>query len=190
MRIVGGRHRGRPLSAPAGGEVRPTADRTREAVFNILLHGLGGAGAAIEGAAMLDVFAGTGAMGLEALSRGAERAVFIERDNAAIAALRDNAARLNEPQACLVLRLDASNLPPPPQAAGAPLDYAFLDAPYGSDLSGPALAGLKDRGWITAGTIVTVEVAAKEVFAPPPGYDVLDERRWGAAKVVFLEVGD
>lgn len=190
MRIIGGRHRGRPVNAPAGGEVRPTADRTREAVFNILLHGIGGAGAGIEGAAVLDVFAGTGAMGLEALSRGAERAVFVERDNAAIAAIRGNAARLNEPQACLVLRLDAVGLPPPPQAADIPLDYAFLDAPYGSGLSGPALAGLKGRGWITAGAIVTVEVAAKEAFAPPPGYEILDERRWGAAKVVFLQVAD
>lgn len=190
MRIVSGRHRGRPLLAPEGRALRPTADRVRQAIFNILEHGLGGAGAPLDGAVALDVFAGTGAMGLEALSRGAAKVVFIDRDEAALGLLRRNVAALGEQKNVLLLRLDAANLPPPPRAAGTPAAYAFLDAPYNSGLSGPALACLKGRGWIGPGAIAVIEIAAREPFAPPPGFAVLDERAYGSARVVFAVVAE
>ena len=187
MRIVGGRHRGRRLVAPSGRGVRPTADRVREAVFNLLAHGVQAVDL-IDGA-VVDVFAGSGALGFEALSRGAARATFIDSDSDAIACIRRNAGTLGEGRNATLLRLDASRLPPPPRAAGAPARLALLDPPYASDLAGPALAGLAGRGWIAEGSISVVEVGAREPFTPPPGFRVLDERTYGAARVVFLVFG-
>lgn len=186
MRIIAGKHRGRPLRLPPGDGVRPTADRVREAVFNILDHGIAWDG--LDGAAVLDVFAGTGAFGLEALSRGADRATFIDRDGEALAVVRRNAATLDEAEAITLLRFDATRLPPPPFAADAPCALAFLDPPYGDGLAVPALHGLASRGWLRAGSIVVVEVAAREPLQPPPGYVCLDERGYGAARVIFLRL--
>lgn len=185
MRIIAGKHRGRRLQIPRGAELRPTADRLREAVFNILGHhpdvpDLGDA-------VVLDVFAGTGAYGLEAVSRGAALAVFIERDLAALKGIRSNAAALNEDESAVLLRLDAARLAVPPRTAQAPAGFAFLDPPYGSGLAVPALDRLKSRGWIGNGAVCVVEVAAREAFTPPAGYTSLDERTYGAARVAFLE---
>ena len=185
MRIAGGRHRGRPLTVPPGRDVRPTSERARQAVFNILLHGLEGA-ATMEGAIVLDVFAGTGALGLEALSRGASKAVFIDRDEAALQLIRRNAASLGEHRNSVLLRLDAGALPPPPRLAEAPAILAFLDAPYAAGLTGPALAGLRQKGWLAPGAVAVVEVGAKEALPPTSGYRLLDERTYGAARVIFL----
>ena len=145
MRIVGGSHRGRPLIAPPGDAVRPTSDRAREALFNILSHGeFAAAGIAFAEAAVLDAFAGTGAFGLEALSRGASEAVFIENDREALAALRRNIADLGETARSRVIAGDATRPPRAPIACAV----AFLDPPYASGLAVPALTALAAAGWL------------------------------------------
>ena len=183
MRIIGGRHRGRALKALRGRGLRPTSDRARQAIFNILEHKVEGGGPA--GAAVLDVFAGTGSLGLEALSRGAVCATFIDSDRAALDCARRNARALGEVGAATFLGLDAARLPPPD--TGAPATLAFLDAPYGSGLAEPALRGLADKGWIASGTVLAVEVGARDSLALPPGYRQVDERAYGAARVLFLK---
>lgn len=187
MRIVGGRHRGRPLKAPGGRDLRPTSDRAREAVFNILGHGA--AGIDLDGASVLDAFAGTGALGLEALSRGAGHATFIDSDAQALGVVRKNVAALGEWRKATLLKVDATRVPPPPLAAQAPCALVFLDPPYGSGAAAPALAALAARGWVGDGAVCVAEVAAKEPLDPPPGFAVLDERIYGAARVVFLRRG-
>ncbi len=186
MRIIAGRHRGRALKAPGGDAVRPTADRVRESVFNVLAHGLDWEG--LDGASVLDVFAGSGAAGLEALSRGAAHAVFIDVSGESLRTIRANAAELGEVERCTFLRLDATRLVTPPRAVPAPFRLAFLDAPYAQGLTGPALAALAGRGWVAPGSIVVAEVGAREPLSPPPAYIRVDERSWGAARVVFLTV--
>lgn len=183
MRIIAGRHRGRPLAAPAGASVRPTSDRAREALFNILGHGkLAASGPAYAGARLLDAFAGTGAFGLEALSRGAAETVFIENDRAALAALRQNIAALGETARTRIVSGDATA---PPRAL-APCDLAFLDPPYRQGLAAPALAALASAGWLSPDALCIVELAAKEGLELPPGFTIIDERRYGAARIVFL----
>ena len=184
MRIIAGKHRGRPIQVPHTKGLRPTADRAREAVFNILEHGIEWQGFA--GAGVLDVFAGTGAYGLESLSRGAALATFVDSDPAALLAIRRNAASLGEARSVVLLKLDATRLPPPARIVKAPAALAFLDPPYESGFAVPALQGAASRGWIASGAVAVVEVGAREPLAPPPGYDVVDERVYGAARVVFL----
>jgi len=184
MRIVGGSFRGRRLAVPEGGDIRPTADRAREAVFNILVHGFA---VEWEETTVVDVFAGTGAMGLEALSRGALHATFIDDDGLAIRCIRENAGVVGAAPSASILKLDATRLPPPPLIAQTPCGLAFLDPPYGSDLVVPALAGLSTRRWIGPKSLCVVEVSAKEAFKAPDGFVTLDERRYGAARVLFLE---
>jgi 16S rRNA (guanine966-N2)-methyltransferase len=189
MRIVGGRHRGRPLAAPPGGAVRPTSDRAREAVFNILAHSPALRGAAgadpVEGTAVLDAFAGTGALGLEALSRGAARLTAMETDGAAGTALRDNLRRLGELEHARLYRADATS--PPPRPAGEPAcGLVFLDPPYGQGLAERALAALSSRGWIAPGALCIVEFGSCDGLVPPEGFAVLDERRYGRARILFL----
>jgi 16S rRNA (guanine966-N2)-methyltransferase len=188
MRIVGGKHRGRRLASPDGRGVRPTADRVREAVFNLLTHG--SPAVDLTDTAVVDVFAGSGALGLEALSRGAARAAFIDRDQHAINAVRRNAVTLGEEDNVTLLCLDASRLPPSPHVAGSPARVALLDPPYGSGLAAPALAGLAGKGWIVKGSVAVVEVGVREPLEAPPAFQVLDERTYGAARVVFLRLGE
>ena len=183
MRIIAGKHRGRPLQAPVRG-VRPTADRARQAVFNILEHGIAWPG--FSDCRVLDLFAGTGAYGLEALSRGAALATFIDSDPAVLLGIRRNAAALGEARSIVLLKLDATRLPPPARIVNAPCALAFLDPPYESGFAVPALQGAASHGWIGSGAIAVVEVGAREPLAPPPGYDVVDERVYGAAQVLFL----
>lgn len=187
MRIVAGKHRGRTLKAPAGAGVRPTSDRARQAVFNVLAHGV--PGFAFEGIAVADLFAGSGALGLEALSRGAAHATFVDRDALALKSVRENAAGLGEWRAVALLKLDATRLPPPALAVQAPCALVFLDPPYGEGLVVPALQALANKGWVGPGSIVVAERGAKETFEPPRGYTLLDERTYGAAKVAFLRYG-
>ena len=187
MRIIAGRHRGQLLAAPAGDIVRPTGERAREALFNILAHGkFAAAGPAYAGAEIVDAFAGTGAFGLEALSRGAAHVVFIENDRTALAALRQNIAALGEEKRSRIASGDATS---PPRAL-APASLAFLDPPYGKGLAVPALTALAAAGWLAAGALCVVETAAKERVAPPPGFAALDERRYGAARLAFLRYGE
>jgi 16S rRNA (guanine966-N2)-methyltransferase len=187
MRIIAGSHRGRRLVAPEGRSVRPTSDRAREALFNILAHGdFAAAGSPFAGARVLDAFAGTGAFGLEALSRGAEAAIFLERDGVAVAALKRNIAALGEVARCRVYTVDATK----PPTALAPCRLAFLDPPYGEGLAAPALPALAAAGWLEPGALAVAEIGAREDLAAPEGFTLLDERRYGAAKLVFLRWGE
>lgn len=179
MRIVAGSHRGRRLAAPPGRVARPTADRAREALFNILAHS---PHVTLAGARVVDCFAGSGALGLEALSRGAAHACFLESHPGSLAACQANVETLGESARAKVIKADATRPPPAP----APCALALLDAPYHSGLSGPCLDGLARQGWLEEGALCVVEVAAKEAFAPPPGFTVVDERTYGAARLVFV----
>jgi 16S rRNA (guanine966-N2)-methyltransferase len=179
VRLVGGRHRGRPLAAPPGRDTRPTADRAREALFSILAHGYG---VDLTETDVLDVFAGSGALGLEALSRGAQRVWFIESHRGAAEVIAANLRNLGEEQAGTVLRADATRPPSARQACA----LALLDPPYGSGLVGPALSALAAQGWLAEGALCVAEVAAKEEFPPLPGFVVQEERVYGAARFVFL----
>lgn len=182
MRIVAGKHRGRRIAAPPGDAVRPTSERAREALFNILAHGRFGTAPVYEDARVLDVFAGTGAFGLEALSRGARFATFIENDRAARETLAANIETLGEGARTRLLVADATT---PPRADGA-YDLVFLDPPYRSGLAAPALEALSRTGWLGPEALVIVELAAREDFEPPAGFEVLQERRYGAGRVAFL----
>ena len=186
MRIIAGKHRGRAIRVPRTEGLRPTADRVRESLFNILEHGIDWAG--LEGARVIDAFAGTGAYGLEALSRDAARVTFLDVDATALLAIRRNAAAIGEARNVTLIKLDVSRLPPPPSAAAAPCTLVFLDPPYEFGLSVPALQGMASRRWIAPGTVAVAEVAAREPLAPPPGFRILDERIYGAARLVFLQV--
>jgi len=182
VRIIAGKHRGRALNAPEGLSVRPTSDRAREALFDILAHGRFGETPVFMDAPVLDAFAGTGALGLEALSRGAARVTFIENDRAALAALRANIAALHEEKNAAILPLDALH---PPRAGNA-ATLAFLDPPYGEDVAAPALTALAAAGWFAPDALVVVEMAARQKLALPAGFTLLEERRYGAARLVFL----
>jgi 16S rRNA (guanine966-N2)-methyltransferase len=182
MRIIAGKHKGRRLAAPEGEIVRPTSERAREALFDILAHGRFADHPVFEAADVLDAFAGTGAFGLEALSRGARHASFIEKERAALAMLRANVATLGEVERATVLAGDTLR---PPRAA-APATLAFLDPPYGEALAAPALAALATAGWFAPAALVVVEMAARRPLAPPQGFTLLEERRYGAARLVFL----
>jgi 16S rRNA (guanine966-N2)-methyltransferase len=180
LRIIAGRHRGRRIATPEGLATRPTSDRAREALFNMLERG----DPPLRGSRFLDLFAGSGAAGLEALSRGAAETLMVDQARAAVAAIEANVRRLGEGACARVLRADACRL----GAAPHPFDIAFLDPPYGGGLLGPALEGLLRGGWLAPGARVVVEVAARAPVAPPSGLAVLDERRYGAARFVFLRV--
>ncbi|WP_448207562.1 16S rRNA (guanine(966)-N(2))-methyltransferase RsmD [Azospirillum sp. sgz302134] len=184
MRIVGGRHRGRRLAAPGGRDTRPTTDRTREAIFNILAHADWGPDGAdlIDGAVVVDAFCGTGALGLEALSRGAEHGSFLDMGRPALDAVRTNIAELGETERAAVLRADATKPPPPKR----PCTLAFLDPPYGQGLAPRALEGLAKAGWLAPGAVLVVEVGERDPLPPPPGFVALDERRYGDTRVHFL----
>jgi len=163
--------------------VRPTSDRAREALFNILSHGdFAAAGLPFAGRPVLDAFAGTGAFGLEALSRGASAAAFIETGRDALVTLRRNIAALGEEDRAHIVAADATR---PPSAAMV-CAAAFLDPPYRSGLAGPALSALAGAGWLMPGALVAVEVAAREELSPPAGFAPIDERVYGAARLVFL----
>ena len=178
MRIVAGACRGRTLVAPDGGGTRPTADRRRQAGFDMLLHAPWAGRDGREGVAVRDAFDGTGALGLEALSRGAASAVFIERDRMALAALRANIAACGAQARCAVLPGDATR-PPAGQGCG----LVFLDPPYGKALVPAAVAALAVAGWLAPGALLVAETGRDEV--PVWGEDVLAERLHGAARVSF-----
>lgn len=185
MRIIGGRFRGARLSAPGaagGGErhLRPTADRTREALFNLLAHGDFGAPPPPEDRRVLDLFAGTGALGLEALSRGAVRAVFVEDFGKARALIRENVERLGLTGVTKVWRRDATRLGP---CHGEPYDLVFCDPPYGTDLGRRALDSARTGGWLAPAALIVLEGA--EGDPAPDWLKVLDRRRYGEANLTL-----
>lgn len=184
MRIVAGEFRGRALVAPPGEGTRPTSDRARQAVFNILEHAPWSDG--LNGRRVIDLFAGSGALSLEALSRGAAYALLVETDEAARGAIRQNIETLHLFGRTRVHRRDATDLGQKPASDGAPFDLAFLDPPYAKGLGEKALAGLASGGWLAEGALVVFERGADEPELEAPGYEVLDSRRYGAACVWFL----
>ncbi|MDR3538716.1 MAG: 16S rRNA (guanine(966)-N(2))-methyltransferase RsmD [Acetobacteraceae bacterium] len=175
MRIVAGVWRGRTLTAPPGNATRPTADRVRQALFDMLMHAPWGGRAVIEGARVLDVFAGTGALGLEALSRGAAHVTFIEHDRAALAALRANIAACRADPRASVLVIDVLAAP-----GGEAAGLVFLDPPYGRDLVPRALARLRAVGRLAPDALIVAETGRDE---PSPAATPLDERVHGAARI-------
>lgn len=182
MRIIGGKWRGRVLVAPEGRAVRPTSDRAREAVFNMLLHRFEDEDWSLEGARVVDAFAGSGAMGLEALSRGAAHATFIDNARDSVTAIRANAHALDLLAAADIVTADATR---PPRTV-APCSLAFLDPPYELDIARDALAALAGAGWLAPGALCVVEVKATSELVPPPDFRIEDERVHGKARIVFL----
>ncbi len=182
MRIVAGRHRGRVLAAPEGGDTRPTSDRAREALFNILAHRYAPEDFSLAEARVLDLFAGTGALGLEAYSRGATHVTFVERAPAALAALAANIRALKAETATAVLKADATHLP----RATVPCSLVLLDPPYAAGAAADALASAAAAGWLRAGAVVVAETAASELPAWPQGFAVDDRRAYGKAALTFL----
>jgi len=184
MRVIAGRHKGRTLAAPKGRKTRPTAARAREGLFNILAHGAFGAdgGSVLAGAVVLEAFAGSGAFAFEALSRGARSATLLDLDQLAVDTARDNATKLGEKGTTRILRMDATR----PRTGRIAHNLVFLDPPYGSKLGAKALQALAAKGWIAAGALVIAEVAADETFVPPPGFEAMGERSFGAARFVLM----
>jgi 16S rRNA (guanine966-N2)-methyltransferase len=181
MRVVGGRLRGRPLVGPKSNAIRPTADRSRESLFNILLHGYGDP---VTGARVLDLFAGTGALGIEAVSRGAEFALFVDDGAEARALLRENVAALGLGGTTRIFRRDATKLGPAHPLA--PFALAFLDPPYGQNLAAPALLSARAGGWLAPDALAVVEEATS-AFAAPEGFTALERRAYDDTEFVFLK---
>jgi 16S rRNA (guanine966-N2)-methyltransferase len=191
MRIVAGRHKGRAIMAPPGEEIRPTSDRARESLFNILAHGRlakPDGTAPLHNATVLDAFCGTGALALEALSRGASSAILIDNSPSALAVARANLRALDEEARSLLVLADAVD-PPAKGPSQLPATLVFLDPPYRSGLGAPALAALDARGWIAPGAIAVVESEARDAFEAPDDFTLIDERRYGKAKIRFLRKG-
>jgi 16S rRNA (guanine966-N2)-methyltransferase len=181
MRIVGGQFRGRPLAAPGDATTRPTSDKVRESVFNILAHGI--AGFTIEGTRVLDLFAGTGALGLEALSRGAAYCLFVEEGTEARAIIRRNVEALFLTGVSKIFRRDATTLGP--AGSQSPFGLVFLDPPYGKGLAERALTSAATGGWLVPAAIAVIEERKGEPIALPSQFAELDRRSWGDTQVLF-----
>jgi len=183
LRIVAGIHRGRALATPKSNDIRPTTDRVREAMFNILSHSI--EGFTFSDARVLDLFAGTGALGLEALSRGAKFIQFIEQDAPARGLIRTNAETLGATGQVKIWRRDATNLA---KLEGIPpFDLVFLDPPYGKGLGDKALAGLIEGGWLVEGAVVVLEEAKSAEIVVPERLKVLKKRQSGETATLFLQ---
>lgn len=182
MRVVGGDLRGRPLATPRDNAIRPTTDRTREAVFNMLAHRFGGR---LDGARVLDLFAGTGALGIEALSRGAAYCVFIEESAEGRGLVRTNVESFGLTGRTKIFRRDATGL----GDAGTlgPFGLVFADPPYGKGLGERALRSARAGGWLAPGALCVVEEAAAAPFEPGPGFSIVDERAYGETVIRFIE---
>jgi 16S rRNA (guanine966-N2)-methyltransferase len=183
MRIVGGRLRGRALAAPKSQDIRPTADRPRESLFNILMHAYDNP---TTGARVLDLFAGTGALGMEAVSRGAAFALFVDDGAEARALLRQNVEALGLAAITRIFRRDATKLGPAHPVE--PFSLAFLDPPYEKGLAEEALVSACEGGWLTENALVVVEESVEAKFAPPEGFDQLERRTYDDTEFVFLRL--
>ena len=180
MRIVGGQFRGRALATPRSNAIRPTSDRTREAVFNVIAHNFP---EILEGKRVLDLFAGTGALGLEALSRGASHSLFIEESAEGRGLIRDNVEALGLQGRTKIFRRDATTM----GSVGtiAPFDLVFADPPYGKGLAERALGAALEGGWLREQALVVVEEASASPFRPPAGLVSVDRRDYGDTTVTF-----
>lgn len=184
MRITGGIHRGRSLNSPEGQDTRPTSDKTRESIFNILRHGSWHEGV-LEGAAVLDVYAGTGALGLEALSQGVSHAVFIEWNHMAVDVCQSNIDLLNEGERAVVFTFDALNPTPRPLYI-EPRTLVFLDPPYGKYMGVESIKALINKDWLAENAVFVLEMSKKVPEIIPAGFTVRDERVYGHTKILFL----
>lgn len=182
MRIVGGRHRGTALAAPKSRAIRPTGDRTREALFNILAHWPGGN--RVEGARVLDLFAGTGALGLEALSRGAAFALFIDDGTEARGLIRTNVERLGQTGATKVFRRDATRLGEIPRLQ--PFDLVFCDPPYGRGLGEKAIEAARRGGWLAPEALIVLEEDAESGLELADGFVLIETRTYGDTALHFV----
>jgi 16S rRNA (guanine966-N2)-methyltransferase len=182
VRIVGGEFRGRPLATPRGNAIRPTTDRTREALFNILSHRFADR---LEGARVLDLFAGTGALGLEALSRGASFALFVEESVEGRGLIRTNVESLGLTGRSKIFRRDATDLGEP--GTMQPFGLLFADPPYGKGLGERALQSARAGGWLVPAALCIVEESAAAPFAPGPGFSIVDERGYGDTVIRIIE---
>jgi 16S rRNA (guanine966-N2)-methyltransferase len=179
MRIVGGKFKGHSLAGPSSTSTRPTSDRVRESLFNILAHGV--EGLEIEGARVMDLFAGTGALGLEALSRGAKFCQFVDDSAEARGVIRRNADALGAIGLCKIWRRDATDLGP--CAPQSPFDLVFADPPYNKGLGERALQSLAEGAWLSPGAIVVLEEAEKVEVADTNGLNLIDQRSYGDTQV-------
>ncbi|MBV9570274.1 MAG: 16S rRNA (guanine(966)-N(2))-methyltransferase RsmD [Alphaproteobacteria bacterium] len=186
MRITGGIYRGRALAGPADARVRPTSDKVRQAIFNILAHNDFGIGFALDGARVADLFAGTGAMGIEALSHGARYCLFVDDSADSRALIRTNVETLQLTGTTKIWRRDATQLGPMPVGSGGPFDLVFLDPPYRKNLVPAALASLIEGNWLTENALLVAETAEDEEFSAPAGFVSLDARGYGDTRVSFL----
>jgi 16S rRNA (guanine966-N2)-methyltransferase len=184
MRIVGGRFRGRALATPGDDRTRPTSDRVRESVFNILAHGI--ADFSLQGVRVLDLFAGTGALGVEALSRGAAYCLFVEEDAQARALIRRNVEVFGLTGITKIFRRDATALGPAENRGTFGL--VFLDPPYGKGLAERALASAAVGAWLAPDSVAVIEERKATPVALPLGFTVLDQRTWGDTQVLFARV--
>ena len=185
MRVVGGGLKGQKLIAPSGPDTRPTTDRVRESLFNILAHGID---FNFDGARVIDLFAGSGALGIEAMSRGAAFCLFVEQAAPAKAAIRANCNVLGLTDAVQLHRRSAICLGELPTSLNGPFDLAFLDAPYGQGLTTPALTELGQGGWLKPDALCVVEQNKKMPPALPSGFEELDRRQFGQTQIGFLRV--
>jgi 16S rRNA (guanine966-N2)-methyltransferase len=184
MRIIAGKHKGRriELDKDAGQHIRPTSEFAREAIFNILTHSKHGLDSFAE-QTVLDVFCGTGAFGLEALSRGAGSVTFVDQSRESIATARHNAARMGETDNSEFFVADATRI----SRARKSYSLVFLDPPYFGKLIPPALTSLKNGGWLADDALIVIEHDAKENVELPEGFAIIDERRYGRAVVKLLK---
>lgn len=185
MRVVGGRLRGRTLAAPSSQTIRPTADRLRETLFNILAHAYGDP---VTDGRVLDLFAGTGALGIEAASRGAAFVLFVDEAAEARALLRENVTALGLGGTTRIFRRDATRLGPVHPLE--PFTLAFLDPPYAQGLAEKALTAARDGGWLLPNALVVVEESAKVNFAAPAGFRETERRRYDETELIFLRVAE
>ena len=188
MRIVAGSLKGRAIVTPEGQNTRPTSDRARQAIFNVLEHAPWAEG--LHEARVIDLYAGSGALGFEALSRGAGFCLFVDTDDGARGAIRENVDAYGLFGRCRVHRRSATDLGPRPGSAGEAFTLAFLDPPYAKGLGEHTLARLLEGGWLAPGAIVVFERGSDEPDVDTPGYERLDARDYGAARVLFLRASE
>ncbi len=181
LRIIGGLWRGRKIPVLASEDLRPTNERAREAIFNRLVHATETFGIRLQAARVADIFAGTGALGLEALSRGAASAVFVERDRAHCKAIEGILSDLGVDDRSDVLNFDATALPP----AAKPCDIILMDPPYAADIVPATLSSLAARKWLSAGALIVIE--SENEFTLPDQFTLIDERHYGRAKISFVK---
>ena len=185
MRITGGTLRGRLLAVPRDASVRPTSDRTRQAIFNMLQHKDFGIGFALEGAAVADLFAGTGALGIEAISHGARWCLLVDDSADSRALQRENVEALGLTGATRIWRRDATDLGPLSPSAGGPFNLVFMDPHYRKGLIPRALQSLKDGCWLADKALLVAETEAMEPLEAP-GYEIIEERDYGETRMRFL----